>query len=512
MAEPLHEPILTYYQFRNFCFLEIMMSSTPCISFQEDAWDVSITSRSRQNLDQLLPSGQTLLTAALIGHHLDTVHLLLQAGASPNVPNITGERPLTLALQLRCVSIVQCLLEAGANPNHHGSFETMTPLQYACYHGDHESLRLLLNHGANPNASVFGSNYDMYNPLRLALHQADESKRHEVTNILLDHGADVNLHDAYGNTPLSAAASMGDMTMVRRLLAVGARLFWTPDTISPMELAMAYGHCKVAAFLIEQASYLELDLPRACLRAAIFDRCEVCLKRCLDSGIDINTTISNVLPSEYIFLDRSVPYWKRSQFREFDPEDNSFEKRFNTAKVMINNGATIDPIWPNVFDSGTNWFENEKPFLLLVSSYGFRRRNHTARLQHRFRRLLLQGCVETARLFCLVAYSPKYEDFVLAQNIWKISLDEIEDLDPSSIRTVHHLGHPRFKMLRTPVIQFKRTFETIQHLSKNPRSLQNCAALAIREALGDNMAYKISKMGLPKPIISHITMENEYAD
>jgi ankyrin repeat protein len=88
-----------------------------------------------------------------------------------------------------------------------------TPLMYATLYGDGETVRLLLDHGADPNAQ----NDDGGTALMYAIEDA------EKTRLLLDRGADPNLRSGLGRTALLAAVGqVGSLPAVRLLIEKGA--------------------------------------------------------------------------------------------------------------------------------------------------------------------------------------------------------------------------------------------------------------------------------------------------
>ena len=88
-----------------------------------------------------------------------------------------------------------------------------TPLHYAATYGSTESVRVLLDRGADPNAR----NSAEATPLIYAGYSL------EKTRLLVEKGADVNAHARNGVTPLMVAASVhGNVATVRYLLEKGA--------------------------------------------------------------------------------------------------------------------------------------------------------------------------------------------------------------------------------------------------------------------------------------------------
>ena len=83
-----------------------------------------------------------------------------------------------------------------------------TPLLHAAGFGNVATMKVLLDHGADPNTG----NNRKSTPLFWSLH--DEAK----VRLLLDHGANVNARTVDGRTPIYQAASMGNAVAVLRLL------------------------------------------------------------------------------------------------------------------------------------------------------------------------------------------------------------------------------------------------------------------------------------------------------
>ena len=88
-----------------------------------------------------------------------------------------------------------------------------TPLHYAALYGNTESVRILLEHGADVKAR----NKSDATPLIYAAYNSDK------TRLLVEKGADVNAHSGIGMTPLLVAVSShGNTETVRYLLEKGA--------------------------------------------------------------------------------------------------------------------------------------------------------------------------------------------------------------------------------------------------------------------------------------------------
>jgi len=109
-------------------------------------------------------------------------------------------------------AIVALLIEAGADVNAVDDGEGV-PLSYAARTSQSDVAELLLDHGARINyVSPRGTALDM------AVCQDDVS----TVTLLIHRGADVNLADDYGWTPLMGAARNGHEKIVNILLNAGA--------------------------------------------------------------------------------------------------------------------------------------------------------------------------------------------------------------------------------------------------------------------------------------------------
>ena len=140
----------------------------------------------------------------------DVTRLLLQRGSNPNATMPGGQTPLILAAVRGRAEVVKLLLDAGASAGHRGS-KGRTPLHHAAKTTSTETVRLLLDAGA----SVDEQDDNGVTALRLARTTA-------ISELLISRGADVNHLCGDGWTPLTVAASSGDVRLVERLLCAGA--------------------------------------------------------------------------------------------------------------------------------------------------------------------------------------------------------------------------------------------------------------------------------------------------
>ena len=158
-------------------------------------------------------AGPRLLELAVLKGQAGVVDLLVSRGADVNARFESGSSPLGDAALKGRNEVVTLLIEKGARVNGrdgHGA----TPLQDAALNGQQETVRLLLARGAEINAreTETGST---------ALYEAAAFGRSGVVGVLLDAGADPNICNKDGISPLRAALENGNGEAAYRLRAAG---------------------------------------------------------------------------------------------------------------------------------------------------------------------------------------------------------------------------------------------------------------------------------------------------
>jgi ankyrin repeat protein len=124
-----------------------------------------------------------------------------------------------------------------------------TPLHLAGFFNHPALTEALLTYGAEVNAQS-------RNALANApLHAAAAGRSRESVRILLEHGADANARQHGGWTALHAASQTGDVELVRLLIASGADVQARADNNqNALDLAMTGGHQPVVDVLDEYAA------------------------------------------------------------------------------------------------------------------------------------------------------------------------------------------------------------------------------------------------------------------
>ena len=225
---------------------------------------VRVLVEHKANVNLADPDGVTPLIMAIQNFHFDAAALLLRSGADVNKWDWWGRTPLYSVVDVNTVpfggrpdrisldgtsslKLMEMLLDAGANPNaqlklfppyralgpDRGGDQMLTigttPLMRAAKAGDTAAVRLLLAHGANlelPNntgispllaaAGVGSNDIDTRGHFKTAQQAAD------TIQLLLAAGADVKVRDIAGRSALHGAAFWGWNDAIKALVAEGA--------------------------------------------------------------------------------------------------------------------------------------------------------------------------------------------------------------------------------------------------------------------------------------------------
>jgi ankyrin repeat protein len=164
--------------------------------------------------------GRTPLHVAAYGRHHDAMRALVAAGANPNTLENDRYDIVTIAAVANDVPTLTLALALGASAKNVTSRYDGTALIAAAHLGHAKVVRTLIRAGA-PLDHV---NNLGWTALIESIVLGDGGLRHtETLRALVEAGANPNLADRTGQTPLSLARARGYEPMVRLLQSAGAR-------------------------------------------------------------------------------------------------------------------------------------------------------------------------------------------------------------------------------------------------------------------------------------------------
>jgi ankyrin repeat protein len=313
--------------------------------------------------------GQTALMWAVAEGHHDVAAALIQQGADVNGRSKTGFTSLMFAAQQGDLEASRMLLAAGAHINDTAS-EDGSALTVAAMSGHQECVRFLLDKGADPNSAnrygVTALHYAIMRGLALAagvqwFASASELYRPnqpELVKLLLAHGANPNARilerpplpgvrnlvvvSVAGATPLMLAAASYDVDVMRILVAAGA----DPRSITREQ---------TNALLF--ASGLAEGLGKPPLRSDEDDRKALeAVKYAVELGNDVNTAnkhdVTPLHGAAYVGSDAIVKFLVEKGAR-MDKKDDSGQTPLSIAEQIFPPTLTDDNLRPATVHQST---------------------------------------------------------------------------------------------------------------------------------------------------------------
>eukprot|EP00698_Gefionella_okellyi_P014893 TRINITY_DN4153_c0_g1_i1.p1 TRINITY_DN4153_c0_g1~~TRINITY_DN4153_c0_g1_i1.p1 ORF type:complete len:486 (+),score=111.22 TRINITY_DN4153_c0_g1_i1:30-1460(+) len=226
---------------------------------------------------------RSALHRAAMKGHCDVVQILLDAGSDVNAVDQDGWTALHIACRGGFTDVANALMLRGADTEALTA-DNMTPLYCAALAGMIDCARLLLDAGVSPGVPDKQDS--------TPLHLSDNAA---MTNLLLEHGADINLKNADGYTPLHISAINGWIANAQVLIDHGADVNAADNTETPLACAASNSDpvmCKLLLAHGANPSYGEQAYGRTPLhlatRALPNSDDTTCLKVLLDAGVDVN--------------------------------------------------------------------------------------------------------------------------------------------------------------------------------------------------------------------------------
>lgn len=154
----------------------------------------------------------TVFDTACAKGNIEIIQYLLDQGA-----NLDGHSEYLVSVS-RNVEATRCLLEHGAQPNGNGELrESQSALVAAIRYGNYAVIQALLEYGVDINMVIGDTTY-----ATTAIHEAARAPSTRILQCIIDQGADANVLNSRGETPLDVAINAGNKANEKILRAAGA--------------------------------------------------------------------------------------------------------------------------------------------------------------------------------------------------------------------------------------------------------------------------------------------------
>jgi ankyrin repeat protein len=185
-----------------------------------DVADIEARIAAGENKEALDARRRTPLHVAVYRKQHDAARALMRLGADPNKLDIDRYDIITIAAVANDVPMLKVALEGGGNPKAVTSRYNGTALIAAAHLGHAEIVRTLIA----AHAPLDHVNNLQWTALIESIVLGDGGNNHtETLRALVDAGADVNIADGSGSTPLELARSRFYRDMIAILEKAGAK-------------------------------------------------------------------------------------------------------------------------------------------------------------------------------------------------------------------------------------------------------------------------------------------------
>lgn len=173
--------------------------------------------------------GSTPLAEAASNGNPAMISLLLDAGAEVEHANRDGQTALMIVARTNKLEAARALIEAGADVNRAETWRGQTPLMWAAAQSQPAMIRLLMEHGAEPDVRSMANEWRQVS--------AESRRMYRPTG---------------GLTPMLFAAREGCAECIAALIEGGANPdFANPKNVTPLVMAIDNAHMDAARVLIE---------------------------------------------------------------------------------------------------------------------------------------------------------------------------------------------------------------------------------------------------------------------
>ena len=229
--------------------------------------------------------GELPLIAASSNGHAGAVKVLLKYGAVVDAQDMKEKSALMAASLNGHTEVIEVLLAHGAKISLESPSNGMTAFSAACKEGELKSLEVLLAHGAD----VESNDINGWSALFVSAKDYHVVRRYhaDIVKYLLQHGANPNVKDMTGTTPLIKASQKGSTEIVRVLLEGGANVdIQDDDGSSALFFSALSGHAEIVDLLLKHGAQVNLkaEFEKNALIVASFNGYAEIVKTLLNHG------------------------------------------------------------------------------------------------------------------------------------------------------------------------------------------------------------------------------------
>ncbi|XP_054289833.1 ankyrin-3-like [Macrosteles quadrilineatus] len=178
-----------------------------------------------QDIDGFAP-----IHCAVIKNHLDIVKLLLLHGVDLESLTKENRTPLCLAVKNENAEIIQELVKGGCNINRASWDDYIAPFHLAVFLNKLELVKLMVSLGANVNLALKYGTTPLHSLATRDLdkvHSQEKEDSHgriDMAKYLVESGANLNVKDMNGNSPLQVSIISGFLGLAKCFIKLGANV------------------------------------------------------------------------------------------------------------------------------------------------------------------------------------------------------------------------------------------------------------------------------------------------
>jgi ankyrin repeat protein len=170
----------------------------PILDKDDDEAILKLLLQYGANINEKDSANETPLHIAILFGRNKHVSMLVDNGVDVNVKGVNGMTPVAYVMESKVsensISMLQKLIDGGADLNIKDIENQESPLDDAVYYGKPEFVRILLENGADPNIRDRFGETPIFEVCKLKLDTGTQ-----IIDLLLDYGADINARDLEGD-------------------------------------------------------------------------------------------------------------------------------------------------------------------------------------------------------------------------------------------------------------------------------------------------------------------------